>query len=619
MECREDFKAAVAGTMHRKVGTLRSKGLRASLKYPPTLDKVAKLLAHAKTTDGADVGKLQHMEQAAFGDVRWDTIESIEDAGEVDTIDIEVAGEHNYVADGIISHNSSNLSRADVLAMMQVPNYQILYVAPLQSQAFRYSTLYLHESINTCAIAKTLQDRSMEGELGEGPVVKSIAHRSFSNGSGIQMMYAKTSADRARGITADQLDFDEIQDQLVDHLPIISESVTNSPWGIRRFTGTAKTTDNLIENLWQKSSQGEWVVRCQGCNHDNIPTKDGGVLKMISVDGPVCRKCGKLLNVRSVAQGGNGRLVHARPHLVDDFRGVHVPQIFVPAIAYDPVKWHRLVRKIANVPSESIIFTEILGISSDVGARLITQDDIDRASILPSHDEARKLLGTYSRICLGVDWGVAEATSFTLSCVVGITPVGQLHVLFAKRYVGMGMESVIADIAQTYRAYKCELCAADFGVGYTNNQLLMNKGLNVSQMQYVGRQNKLLSFHPILGLPRWMVDRNTALTLVFWGIKYGRIFFPVKSSSDAYTCDLLSVYETIVEDSAGIRRRKFLRNPSSPDDFAHALTFASLSLLNMAGDPLTSLVPDGATDSNNEGFPDEGVLDKEALNQKLNV
>jgi hypothetical protein len=318
-------------------------------------------------------------------------------------------------------------------------------------------------------------------------------------------------------------------------------------------------------------------------------------------------------------QGGDGVLVHARPALVDDFRGIHVPQIFVPAIAYDPVKWHRLVRKIANVPSESVIFTEILGISSDKGARLITQDDIDRASVLPSHEESRKSLQTFSKIVLGVDWGVAEATSFTLSTVVGIMPNGELRVVFAKRYMGMNMEAVIGDIVQTYHAYNCDLCAADFGVGYTNNQLLINKGLQVSQMQYVGRQNKLMNFHPILGLPRWTVDRNTALTLVFWGVKYGRIFFPVKSSSDAYTCDLLSVYETIVEDSAGIRRRKFLRNPSSPDDFAQALTFATLCLLQLAGDPLTSLVPDGATDSGGEGFPDEGVLDKEALNKRLNV
>ena len=490
---------------------------------------------------------------------------------------------------------STNLSRSEGLDIAQIPNFQILYVAPLQSQAMRYSTLYLHEAVMTCDILRKMQ--SPVFQLGEGPIVKSVGHQAFANNSGVQMMYAKTSADRARGITADRIDFDEIQDQLIDHIPIIKESTTNSPWGVHRYTGTAKTTDNAIEYLWRQSSQAEWAVRC-GCGHWNIPDKTNA-LYMISASGPVCVKCGSALKVRE------GVFVHANRHLEREFPGYHIPQIVVPAIVYDPVKWSKLVNKIEKYP-ESIIFTEILGISHDAGARLITQADIDKVSILGTHHELRQHLDAYSLRVVAVDWGVAEVSSFTVASVLGYTSDGKIHVLFGKRYVGKNPEEVITDIIRIFNSYQCHMVAADFGVGYTNNVIIGNKGIPVSQVEYV-KANKLLTYKPILGSPRWTVDRNTALSMMFWGIKFGKIFFPNPEDSSIYTADLLSPYETVVEQSSGITSKKFLRDPSKPDDFAHALTFGAMMIMRMAGDPMLNMVPETSLDYAGMDFPIAGM------------
>jgi hypothetical protein len=281
---------------------------------------------------------------------------------------------------------STNLSRSEVMDMVQIPNFQILYVAPLQAQSNRYSALYLHEAMSTCQTAQLLQ--SPDPALGEGPVIKSVGHKALVNGAGIQLMYAKTSADRARGITCDRIDYDEIQDQLVDVIPVVAESITNSDWQLQRFTGTAKTTDSAAEYYWQMSSQAEWVVRCLGCNYWNMPTKDGDALNMISVDGPVCAKCGKLLDTHC------GELVHARPDLKNEWFGVHIPQIVVPAITKSPVKWAKLIQKVSTYP-ETLIFNEILGISYDAGARLITMEDVKRQCILGTFEELKQRLHEY--------------------------------------------------------------------------------------------------------------------------------------------------------------------------------------------------------------------------------
>ena len=478
-----------------------------------------------------------------------------------------------------------NLSRAEVLDMLMVPHLQLLYVAPLQSQTQRYSTLYLTEAIQSSSLATYLQSES-NSHLSDAKIVKSVHHHAFANGSGIQLTYAKTSSDRARGIFADRIDFDEIQDQLVDNIPIISESLTASEWGNRRFTGTAKTTDNTIESLWQQSAQSEWVMKCSGCNHWNIPNLEGRVLDMIQADGMHCVKCGKILNVRE------GIFVPAYPDLMTTFRGYHIPQIVIPAMVENPQKWAAIIRKMMRLPLP-IITQEILGISCSVGARLITQADIDRQSILPTIKGLQAKLHDYVFTVGGIDWGVAEIDSFTVHTIIGIRPNGEIHVLWARRFVGFDPDEVLKEIAQAHRFYGCRMLAADYGMGFDKNIMLEQRfGIPLIQIMYT-RQNRLLMYNPALGHHRWTVDKTTALELLFLAIKYGKIFFPAKEEFDVYSQDLLSPYEEVVE-SAGLTSRRFLRNPNKPDDFAHALCFATMLGMRLMNSSITNVVPEHA-------------------------
>lgn len=346
---------------------------------------------------------------------------------------------------------SLNLSRSEVLDAISVPELQLLYVAPLQSQTQRYSTLYLNEAIQSCELARQLQAKSLEGMLSDSKIVTQIGHQSFANGSGIQLTYAKTSPDRARGIFADRIDFDEIQDQLVDNIPIIAESLTASKWGIRKYTGTAKTIDNTIEHFWQLSSKCEWVMKCEHCGAWNIPNMEGRILDMIQADGVHCVYCGGRLNTRL------GEWVPEHPDRMHDFRGYHVPQIVMPAIAEDPESWSKIVRKVLRQPL-SIFLQESLGISHSVGSRLITEADIRKQCVLPSTEELKQWKKRYAHVVAGVDWGGAEQSSFTVLVVVGIRSDGRIDVLWAKRYIGFDPDDQFIDIAQTFRFYGCEAC-----------------------------------------------------------------------------------------------------------------------------------------------------------------
>ena len=485
---------------------------------------------------------------------------------------------------------SLNLSRSEVLDAIQIPHLQVLYVAPLQAQTQRYSIIYLKESINSCQLAI---DKQIDDDVGsDSPIVKSVMHQSFNNGSGIQLTYAKTSSDRARGIYADKIDFDEIQDQLVDNIPIISESLTSSPWNLRRFTGTAKTTDNTIESLWQRSSMCEWVMKCSHCNFWNIPNLDGKVLDLVQVDGVRCVKCGGKLNVRE------GEFVATYPDRMLSFRGYHIPQIVIPAIVENPVKWSGILRKIAHLPV-SIVLQEVMGISCSLGSRLITQADIDRQCVLPSMLELQNCIHNYIFTVGGIDWGIGETQSFTVHTILGMRPDGGIDVLWARRFAGFDPDETLRQIAQAHNYYQCRMLAADFGMGFDKNIMLENRfGIPVVQIQYLS-QNKLLGYNPLLGHHRWTVDRVTAMELVFLAIKYGKIRFPRKEDMLTFTPDLLSPYEEVIE-TGGIGHRRFNRNPSVPDDFFHALTFGSLLAMKLTNSSVLDIVPTHAMGALNQ-------------------
>ena len=501
---------------------------------------------------------------------------------------------------------SNTLAYSEVFDTISIPNFKILYVAPQEVQAQRFGNGYLSEALASCYLAKQLQSKDLEGVFTDTKILTGVMHQAFANGSSIQLTYAKTSADRARGITADRIDFDEIQDQLIDNIPIITASLTTSEYQFERYTGTAKTIDNTIESLWQDSSMCEWVLPCEGCGHWNIPNDENQVYEgtMIQADGLHCTKCGKKLDVY------HGEWMATYEDRMRDFQGYHTPQIIFPAIVNNPNLWSRVVQnKIRQ--TESAFKQETLGISCSTGSRIITQRDIDEHSLLPSMLELQSKLSRYPKLVGGLDWGGAERESFTVHTIIGIRADGRMDVVYAKRYQGFSPDEVLPSIAKAHRFYNCEALAADYGMGFDKNIMLQKLfGIRMCQMMFC-HQLKLLSYSPSLGYPRWTVDKTTALDTLFMAIKNHRMYFPAEGF-DKFTKDLLSPFEE-VSDVGELQRRRYLRNPNQPDDFCMALCFgAMLAMKLIYGSDNIDMIPDTAFNrgiTDDETPPDLHVLD----------
>lgn len=153
-------------------------------------------------------------------------------------------------------------------------------------------------------------------------------------------------------------------------------------------------------------------------------------------------------------------------------------------------------------------------------------------------------------------------------------------------------------------------------MGFDKNVMLTSRfGLPIIQIQLC-KQNALMNYSPALGHPRWMVDKTTALDLMFMAIKYGRIRFPPKEEFDIYAKDLLSPYEEVV-DHGELAHRRFVRDPSRPDDFAMALCFGTMLAMKLQHAEITDMIP-GTALQTQAGRPAYAPLDPAEIMKALN-
>src|SRR5207248_3571036 len=123
--------------------------------------------------------------------------------------------------------------------------------------------------------------------------------------------------------------------------------------------GTSLTTDTALEQRWSESSQGSWVIKCP-CGHWNIPLLEHGALDMIQPQGPLCVKCRRVLDVR------NGRFVHANIGSFEaGYRGFHIPQIIVPAVIYNPMRWAEIYKNKIRTGANRKFLQEVMGIATE--------------------------------------------------------------------------------------------------------------------------------------------------------------------------------------------------------------------------------------------------------------
>jgi len=450
------------------------------------------------------------------------------------------------------------------------PYFRTLYVSPSLKQTSTFS--------NT-RVAKMLRHSPLVRDLYLDPhAPDNVFLKILANGSELIFTYASDDPDRARGYSADRINFDEIQDILYDEVvPVVSECAANSNYGYFGYTGTPKTMENTIEFMWRSSTQSEWCVKCEACGDYSYYVNDAGIGKK----GIICLKCKAYVNPR------NGTWIDMNP-VPDDvdpespdadrIKGFHIPQLILPLNNERPERWSRILQKHEDyAPSD--FKNEVLGISDSIGARLISLDELQACceehtlDASPSKAVRPESAKGVVHVVGGVDWsgGGSKGNSRTVAWIWGIDAGGRHHTLWFKIFPVVNPVDSVEEIARVFNLYQVSLAIGDAGEGHIGNNLLTKRlgPQRVWQVQYAGVEGggAHLRWNQ---RDRYMADRTTMIDNFLYNAKNGLYRYPnVKQSAPVFE-DMLSVYEEVTQ--AG--KRVWRHAPSNPDDALHAQIFA---------------------------------------------
>ena len=491
---------------------------------------------------------------------------------------------------------STSTAADSVVKCNSIPNFTKLHMTPLYEQIRRYSTMFVSPFIDQSPVKRLMADTS---------TVNSVLHRSFRNHSKLLFSFALLNADRIRGISADMMAIDEVQDMNYEHIPIIAETMSASPWALHQYTGTPKTRDNTIQGLWDESTQCEWFIPCFHCTTNgtptwNIPCSEYHVDKMIgpwredighTKPATICYKCAKPISPRF------GHWKPRKPEFLGLRHGYHVPQIIMPLHYADKDKWATLLAKRAgrgNTPV-NVFHNEVLGESYDTSSKLVTLTEIDAVSRLGPNlvAHARRCLGRYRYRVLAVDWGGGgeKGVSFTAVALIGQRFDGQLECIYGKRLLTPHDHiREAADVKALYDIFRPHMLAHDYtGAGSLRETFLIQSGVplhTVFPAMYVRSATQSPCYHiqATDQHPRehYRVDKSRTLLLTCAMIRTGRLSFFNKDYSSkedpGLIRDFLALTEEKTQTMAAGEMYKIGKQTGFTDDFAQAVNIGCTAI-----------------------------------------
>jgi hypothetical protein len=451
--------------------------------------------------------------------------------------------------------------------------YVPLFVSPSAMQTKVFSTARIDDTIEISPLIKAMTHSSKR---------MNILEKEFINHSRLYLRYAFLSADRIRGLSANAVFIDELQDVMQDLLPVIEETASHHQDARFAYSGTPKTFDNTIETYWTKhSTQSEWVIPCE--RHGTPKRKSTwhwNVLgeRNIGKTGPVCDTCHKLIN----AEHPDARWVEMNPGA--EIEGLRICRLMVPWFAKNPLKWLEILNAMERYPRAQFM-NEVLSLSFDSGTKPLTRLQViaacDKENRFNNDEDAVAQLGVHHSLYAGIDWsggGNSETSAFTVLYVGGyVRGDSKFQIVFTKRFTGPMAEpdAQMHELKRLIRRFNIRLIGTDFGGGFFPNKDLISTfgAARIHPFQYLGRAMQKMQYKP--AMHRHMLFRSLVMADVFQAVKKGYISFPGwEHYREPFASDMLNIRQEYNEQ---LRVIQFIKTRGATDDSFHALLYCLLA------------------------------------------
>lgn len=482
------------------------------------------------------------------------------------------------------THKSTTIGCELVYPCIKYSNYHALYVAPTGQQVSVFSTDKLDSCIRGSDVIRNNYLNTQTKDQ--------ISYKELSNGSKIYLRSSFHTADGIRGISADRTTVDEVQDMVADHLPVIEQSMSHSiaHWqdmkdripnlpqhlfNSKIYAGTPKTVENTMENLWSKSTQCEWIIKCQnaGCGKHNYINENN-----IGDTCLICNKCGKPIFYRDgqwVAMNTTGFI-----------EGYRMPQIVLDWVNNYEIKdaWKINVINTRKIYSGEKFHNEVLALPYASAKHPISVSDLKRCCIAEpiGPEEPSPLLYRGIRLTAGIDWGkgdTARGTSYTILTIGGIIR-GKFRTVFMKKYEGKMSDALlqVADILRIIRKYNAEMVMADTGDGRTSNAMMVEAlgAHKFVEMCEHGTIKQKIKWDSQVG--HYIMNRTRMFTDMIMQIKRMEVEFFRFDEFEKFSHDFAGIFSHYSETS-----RMTIYDHTIPDDAFHSWMFANVSSMILHG------------------------------------
>ncbi len=433
--------------------------------------------------------------------------------------------------------------------LVQRPNLQALLVTPRWDQA---STLVRGRLIPALQQSPFLS-RALLGKSKKSP---QVTFMQFHNNSQLHVRAAFRTGDAVRGISADLLLVDEVQDIAAGDLPVLQETLSHSRLGRTILCGTPKTIENQLQTAYSSSTANEWTLTCPGCGKYIILDEF-----CIGACGIVCRHCLGALDVRS------GRWIVRNPESTWG-DGFWLNHCMVPWLNFDEILNRQRGYDLAKFKNE------VLGLSTTLGEHVVTRAELEACcndwAMAQSIDDFPA--GARDHVIAGIDWGGA-LKSRTVVVLGWMRPDFVFEIRkFSCFRADEDTEQLLDSVAQLLREFRvCHIAADGGGSGHHLNRLLLDR-LSPDKRMYAILYSATDQEPRDEGLLwKWTVNRTATIGSLFSRVKKKMILFPRREECghmlDEFACEIA------VHDDVN-RTIRYTHPDNLQDDALHAANYA---------------------------------------------
>jgi hypothetical protein len=463
---------------------------------------------------------------------------------------------------------------------------RILFVSPSDTQSKLFSSDRLNPMLKDDPedeLKRLGYKNYFKEYLLDTKLVDKVSEKKFLNDISVFIRSSYLTADRIRGISADRVFYEEMQDLIPENMDVIDKVLARSEYKYRIYAGTPKSTLNPIQKKWELSTQVEWFAECTRCGKNDIYID----ARIISKEGPRCPNCKNIFNPskgRWIMTGSKDAII--KGYRVTQFQFLNCPW----------VEWSEIWKSFTN-SSKGLFLNEDLGLSYDGSSAAISlltikqncanykfpMEKIDLNDIT----EGSILLKNY-QLYVGIDWGSEDGPSSTV-VTVGAWFENKFHIIFLRRID----DNVLSELKRikeflTLIGFSMMICDAGYG-HYQNMDLKEHFGFDKTfAMQHSdfgsSSSKNIINWNQKIQGGGWVTDRTKIMTAVMKSIERGHIQLPDYNSFMEFQEDLISIRS---EHNERTGKLKYIH--SKPDDAFHSILYCYSAALMHTGQPFPVL------------------------------